>query len=291
MMPRFLIIPSLCLWLVGCDKQSETLAETQEVTTNSSSSRRGLTATDERMDPSAKSPQDLLAEAETLEPTEREKALAAIAWNTIETDSKIAHEAFGKMSPGSLEKIRLIQHYAMRLAEQNIDEAIAWAEALENETEKSAALSHIAIALAETDPQRAAHWLTEADIPGRDFEVAVVQVIQRWAAKSPAEAAAWVSQFPQNPARDAGVKFISERWLPSDAPAAFAWLSSMKNAELRQETARAMEGIILQQSEETRAAWLQHANEAIQKELEQQRENALKDVGNNVPTSAPEINK
>lgn len=93
--------------------------------------------------------------------------------------------------------------------------------------------------------------------------------------------------FPPNPTREAGVKIIAERWLPADASAAFAWLGGMKNANLRQETARAMEGVILQQSEETRAAWLQHANEAIQKELEQQRENAMNDVGNNVPTSAP----
>lgn len=288
---RFFLIPWPCLLLVCCDKQGSSEASNQNAAPTIKSSVRRHASEQEQAERSSKTPREILDGLDALDSDEREKELAAIAWNTIETDSKIAHEAFGKMSPGSSEKIRLIQHYAMRLAAQNIDEAIAWAEALENETEKSAALSHIAIALAETDPQRAAHLLTEADIPGRDFEVAVVQVIQRWAAKSPAEAAAWVSQFPQNPAREAGVKFISERWLPADAPAAFAWLGGIKNAELRQETARAMEGVILQQSEETRAAWLQHANDAIQKELEQQRENAMKDVGNNIPTPAPEINK
>jgi hypothetical protein len=290
-MPRLLIIPSLCLWLVACDKQSEALAETREVTSTSSSSRRGLTATNERMDPSAKSPQDLLAEAETLEPSEREKFLAAIAWDSIETDPQTAHRAFAKLSPASPEKMRLIQHYAMRLAEEDPEQAIEWALSLTNQTETTAALTHIAVALAEADPQRAASLLAEHGQPGHELNVAVVQVVQRWSARSTTEAADWVSRFSSGDARQAGVKVIAERWLPVDAPAAFAWLSGMKDAELRQETARAMEGVILQQPEETRAAWLQHANEIILKELEHQRENALKDVGDNVPTALPEGGK
>ena len=143
------------------------------------------------------------------------------------------------------------------------------------------------MALAEADPQRAASLLAEHGQPGHELNVAVVQVVQRWSTRSTAEAAEWVSRFASGDARQAGVKVIAERWLPADAAAAFAWLSRMKDAELRQDTARAMEGVILQQPEETRAAWLQHANETIQNELEQQRENALKDVGDNVPTTAP----
>lgn len=279
-MIRFFLILWTCFLLVCCDKQVSSASEKEEPKSAPKTARSHSSSLSKPL-------RGLLDHALTLESAEREKELAEIAWDAIETDPKLAHEAMGRLSPGSPEKIRLIQHHALRLAEENIDDAVAWAESLENETEKSAALSHIAIALAETDPQRAAQLLMEADIPGRDFEVAVVQVIQRWAATSPPEAAAWVSHFPPNPTREAGVKIIAERWLPDDASAAFAWLGGMKNANLRQETARAMEGVILQQSEETRAAWLQHANEAIQKELEQQRENAMNDMGNNVPTSAP----
>lgn len=285
-MKRFFLITSLCLSLVNCDRKESSRATNNDSAPTKQSSVRRHASEQGQAERSSKTLREILDALDALPPAEREKELAAIAWNAMETDPPLTHEAMGRLSPGSAEKIRLIQHYALRLAEQNIDEAIAWAESLENVTEKSAALSHIAIALAETNPQRAAQLLTEADIPGRDFEVAVVQVIQRWAATSPPDAAAWVSQFPRNPTREAGVRFIAERWLPADAPAAFAWLGGMKNAELRQETARAMEGVILQQSEETRAAWLQHANEAIQKELEQQRANAMKDVGDNVPTSA-----
>lgn len=110
---------------------------------------------------------------------------------------------------------------------------------------------------------------------------------QRWAAQAPAEVAVWVSMFPQSPAREAGVKIIAERWLPSDAPAAFAWMDSMKDEGLRQEVARAMEGVILQQPADIRAAWLQHADTKLQAELKQQRDAALKEVGDNIPPQEP----
>ena len=281
-MSRFILITLPCLLLVSCDKQGSSQASNDGAAPVRKFSLRSHVSTHEQVRISSKTPREILAEIDVLPPTEREKELAAIAWDAIETDPEIAHEAFAKMAAGSPEKIRLIQHYAMRLASQNIDEVVEWAESLESETEKSATLSHIAIAIAETDPERAANLLFEADIPGRDFEVAVVQVIQRWAAQSPAEAAAWVSQFPQSPAREASVKIIAERWLPLDAPAAYEWLGGIKDPVLRQETARAMEGVILQQSVETRTAWLQHADAQLQIELEKQREQAMLDVGNNI---------
>lgn len=224
----------------------------------------------------------MLAGAEILTPAEREKMLASVAWEAMETDHETAHEAFAKMSPGSPEKIRLIQHYAIRLTAQNIDEAIAWADALENETETSAALSYIAVAVAETEPLLAANLLAEADLPGRDFEVAVVQVIQRWAAQSPADAAAWVGTFSPSAARKASLQAIAERWLPDDAAAAFGWMETMTETTLREEAALALQGVILQQTRQIRDAWLQHATPQIRSELEQQSEAVLKDLGDNI---------
>ena len=281
-MSRLFLITWPCLLLVCCDKQGSSDSLNHESTPKTKSSNRHLTSIQESAEHPSKPLREMIAEADALSPVERDKALAVIAWDAIETDQEIAHEAFGKMSPGSPDKIRLIQHYAMRLAAQNIDEAIEWAETLENETEKSAALSHIAVAIAEINPIRAANLLADADMPGRDFEVAVVQVIQRWAAKTPAEAAAWVTMFHPSAARQAGINVIAGRWLPHDSAAAFAWMEKMTDATLRQETARAMQGVILQQAPEIRDTWLQNANPKIRSELEQQSEAALKDVGDNV---------
>jgi hypothetical protein len=216
-------------------------------------------------------------------PAAREKALADVAWNALETEPKLACEAFQQLPTGSAEKLRLIQHYAMRLAEQNPDEALAWAATVGSEQEIAAANGQIALVLAETDPRRAANLLSESGLVSRDFDVAVVQVVQRWAARSPPDAAAWVTLFPPGAAREAGIQIIAGQWLPRDAPASFDWLETLQDEGLRKETARAMEGVILQQPQDIRDAWLQHADARIQSELEQQRQPAIKDVGDNLP--------
>lgn len=216
-------------------------------------------------------------------PAAREKAFAEVAWNSIEIDSELAHEAFQKLPADSTEKIRLIQHYAMRLAEQDPDEALAWASTVGSGQEIAAANGQIALVLAETDPRRAANLLSASDAVCGEFDVALVQVLQRWAARSPSEAAAWAVLFPPGAVRQAGIKIIAGQWLARDASAAFDWFGKLQDEELRKETARALEGVILQQPRDIRDAWLQHADARIQGELRQQREQAIKDVGDNLP--------
>lgn len=214
---------------------------------------------------------------------ERFRTIASAAWNALEIDPKLASEAFLQLPENNPERIRLIQHYAMRLAEQNHQEAVEWANSLESDLESSTALSQIALAIAESDPRRAANILSESGMEGREFDVAITQVVQRWAAQSPPDAAGWVSLFPQGAARETGIRMIVEQWLPRDTPTAFAWLEGIKDPQLRKETARAMEGVILQQKQEVRDEWLKHAKPGIQAELDQQRDQAIKDVGDNIP--------
>jgi hypothetical protein len=278
-----LIVP--CLLLVCCEKPASSDNRDNESSTAAQDRRRNAPR-----DPSPDGQDSLKTQLETAiaieNPADRDKALAEVAWSAMETDPELSHQAFHHLPSGNPEKIRLIQHYAMRAAERNPEEALEWANSLETEVETATAIGQIALAIAETDPLRAANLLSESGIAGRDFDVALVQVIQRWAANSPPDAAAWVSTFPQGAAREAGIKFIAERWLPADAKSAFAWLDGLKDPTIRSEAARAMEGIILQQTQETRDAWLEHAKPEIRSELDQQRENAIKDMGDNIPTTA-----
>ena len=216
-------------------------------------------------------------------PAAREKAIGDVAWNALETDPELACEAFLQLPTGSAEKIRLIQHYAMRLAEQDPDEALIWAAKLGSEEEISAAYSQIALALAETDPRRAANLLSESGIVSREFDVAVVQVVQRWAAQSPPDAADWVVLFPPGPAREASIKIIADRWLQADAQSAFSWLANLQDPGIRREAVLGLEEAILQQPSNIRDTWLQQADNGIQSELELQREHAIKEVGDNIP--------
>lgn len=285
MMPRLLTLLWPGLLLVCCDKPGESSAREETAAPASPVERRQHSP----RQPSQGTPaalRELLDTAVGIDSAPvRDKALADVAWNALEIDPELAVEAFQHLTADSPEKIRLVQHYAMRLAEQDPDEALAWAEALGSEQEIAAAKSRIALVLAETDPQRAANLLSESGISGRDFDVAVVQVVQRWAARSPPDAAAWVVLFPPGEARPAAIKIIVEQWLPRDPSAVFGWLDTMQDEGLRKETARGMEGIILQQPKEIRDAWLQHADAGIRSELDQQREPAIGDVGGNLPPS------
>ena len=273
----------LGLLLSGCDKPgTSALSENPDAPAALALSRGHAVR-----EPSPSSPEALRAAfvraSAVGSASDREKAYAEVAWNALEIDPGLAGEAILHLQPNSQEKLRLIRHQAMRLAERNPEEALAWAATVGTEEEVTAAYGQIALVIAETDPRRAADILSESGIIGREFDVAVVQVIQRWAAKSAPDAAAWVSSFPPGAAREAAAGIIAGLWLASDAPASFTWFDSLSDIQMRKETARAMEGIILQQPKEIRDAWLQHADARIQNELEQQREQAMMDVGDNIP--------
>ena len=225
-----------------------------------------------------------LKSAESIQsPEAREKIIAEVAWNALEIDPELAREAFGQLPAGSSEKIRLAQHFAMRLAEQNPDEALAWAKSLDTEQEIAAASGQIALVLAETDPQRAANLLSESGIVGHEFDVAVVQVLQRWAAKSAPDAAAWTVSFPPGPARAAGISLIVSQWAQADAAAVFTWMDALQDEAVRKDAVFAMEKALLQQAQSVRDGWLQHADSQTRLELEAQRELAMEEVGDNVP--------
>jgi hypothetical protein len=277
------------LLIAACDKKQEAqqTSEKKNLTTarSSSNSRTPETLNHSRHKKTATA-NALEAALAIASLPERQKSLAEIAWNAIETDPELAHKAFGNLAVDSAEKLQLIQHYAIRLTEQNPDEALAWAEALGTQTEIAAAKNHIALALAETDPLRAAKLLSESGMAGRDFDVAIVQVIQRWATKSPKDAAAWVSNFPQGQAREAGIREISQKWLPQDPTAAFAWITATTDKPLRMEIARAMEGALLKSPKEQQEQMRQQASSALQEELLRQRSNALLDMGDDVPRDA-----
>lgn len=59
-------------------------------------------------------------------------------------------------------------------------------------------------------------------------------------------------------------------------------MSSLQDETVRKEALLAMEEVVLQQPQSVRDAWLEHADSQIRNELEQQREQAIKDVGDNI---------
>lgn len=273
----------IALLLVSCDKRQEVDGAHAAEKQPPASTRAERPPRVEAQRPEEELRESLKAAVELETPAERDKAVAQVAWDALELDPELAREAFDKLSPGSPERIRLIQHFAMQLAERSPDEALEWAAALGNELETSAACGRIALVISATDPERAGHLLSESGLEGREFDVAVVQVLQRWAAKSPPDAAAWVVLFPPGKAREAGLKTTVSQWARNDAAAAFSWMTGLTDQAVRKESAQAMAEALLEQPENVRKQWLGHAGPEIRKELEARWQNANQETGNAAP--------
>jgi hypothetical protein len=247
MIARLLPLLGFGLLVVGCDKPKK-IAPGQA---NQVDGPR-VTKTNRPMpDNSPKSHDQLVAsfkEAEQLtSPEEKNRALAAAIWDALELEPELARAGLQRLTSGSEEKNRLIQHFAMRLAEQNADDAIQWATALETDDEKSHAFGKIALVLSEKEPERAAHLLSDSGVAGREFDVAVVQVVQRWAAQSPADAAAWVVLFDPGEARSAGLKETLSVWTRNDPQAAISWIATLQDEQIHREAVAGMAADILEQ--------------------------------------------
>jgi len=201
------------------------------------------------------------------EPEKRDKLLAQVAWNAMELDPELAREAFECLMLESPDRIALLQHFAMRMADANPDEALKWAATLESEREMAAARARIALVIADADPARAANLLSEFGLANREFDVAVVQVLQHWSDKSPQDAAAWVAVFPPGELRKAGLETVVSEWLGNDPQAAITWLSAMGDEQVWMEAGDAVAKKFLKQTPETRESWLGYADPRVREKL------------------------
>jgi hypothetical protein len=264
-MKRLLVLIGFGLSLVSCDKPNSS-------NSNESGSDKSPVGSKYEI---RRKPADSVAELRTQldaaqkrkSLSERQKALAEVAWNAIEIEPWIAREAFEKLFTESPERLRLIQHYAMRLAEADPVKAQEWAKTMETERETAVALGQIAIQIAEDDPHSAAKLIADSNLTANELDTVVVQVIQRWVGKSESDAASWVVLFSPGAARGAGIKVIVERWLPRDSVAAFDWLNSIQDPALRKEATAAMRNVISHQSPEIREAWLSNVRDEIRIEI------------------------
>lgn len=259
------MLPVLALVHAGCDKPRKSddagqAADTAEDSSAASRKPRVERAEAPAAKPSARSEFD--AAAAIGSETERAAAIAQVAWNHLETEPDLALDAIAALPADHPEKIQLIEHFALRMAEENPEQAINWAQERSTETESAAALAQIALVLAETDPHRAAQLLSDTGIEGRNFDVAVVQVLQRWAVQAPDKAAEWVASFPAGEMRQAGIKAVIEQWTQTSPEAAAGWSQSLAEPGLRAQSAKALAEVIFEEEEPLRARLIQLADPA-----------------------------
>ena len=258
----------LALLLVSCDGPKKVTAVSEKNLAPPHATKSARATYGEPLPTHQPPDSSITPPAEILTSEERNRELSAATWDAIETDPDLALKTFQQMTAGSEEKNRLLAHFAMRLADQDADNAIHWANALTRDNEKSLAFGKIALILSEKEPERAARMLSESGIPGRDFDVAVVQVVQRWATTSPADAAAWVALFSPGEARSAGLAEVASVWIRQNATEAFEWIPTISDPSIRQEAERGAAQFILNEPEINQDSLLKSATAGTLSQLE-----------------------
>lgn len=276
---RFHPIAALCIgWsLVACDRQKNHTTDHEDdppaKQTTATRPARIRTAAEKNEQ------QESLTSALQIEaPEERQKAIAEIAWNVLETHPQLAEDALAKLTTDGEDRLQLIEHFAMTKASEDPDTAMAWARSLESDLEISTALGQIALVIADTDPHRAAQLLSDSGMEGRQFDVAVVQVLERWAEQDPLQATDWVISFPPGEARKAGLSATFSAWADRDTSKALSWMATVESSDLRQEVARAMAEALVLHDAESRETWLTQADPKVRAEIEAKLPEALKNV-------------
>jgi hypothetical protein len=268
MISRFHPLLCLGLLLVSCDNPPEAATNSETSAPSPRVTKTARPASGELPNQREKLRAGLTKAAGIVSPEERNRALAAAVWDALDLEPELAREGMQQLAAGSEEKARLIEHVAMRLAEQDADEAVRWAGTFETDEEKSLAFGKIALVLSQEDPARAAQILSDSGVAGRDFDVAVVEVVQRWAQVAPEDALAWVSLFDPGEVRSASLREAISIWAAENPQAAFSWVAAIQNETIRPEATQGTAEAILEQPENVQAEWLVLATPAVRESFE-----------------------
>lgn len=260
------------LLLASCDKQTsnntnKSLSNQSQTPPRVTKSKRPalVIPVDQPLPQTPQEPDTSLEDAMRISSSEkRDEALAAIAWDHFDSNPDLAHHAIEKLTVGSKERIRLIEHDAITRAGEDIEEALKWAHTIQNPDESAIALERIALVLADSDPARAANLISESGMESREFDVAVVQIIQKWATTDAATTAAWVVSFEPSNARSAGIKAVVAQWAERDTNSTLAWIDSLQDGVLHREAVSAMAEAILAQTPDVQEAWKSQVSSEIQ---------------------------
>jgi len=139
---------------------------------------------------------------------ERTDALVTAAYEAARTQPVEALNLASELPPGE-SRNDLIIHAASQWAAQAPEDAAEWASHMPDANLRQRVLAEVATAWAESDPVTAATFAAQSLPPGKPQSDALVGVVQRWAPREPAAAAAWVAEFPAGTLRDTALQELA----------------------------------------------------------------------------------
>jgi hypothetical protein len=135
--------------------------------------------------------------------------------------------------PATLARDDLIVHAVSQWAIGMPTSALDWAQTVPDIGLRERLLGAVTIAVAQQDGAAAATLVVTLLGPGEEQDRAAVAIVQRWAAQSPENAASWVEQFPDTPAREAAIQNLVILWARRDSAGAADWLDQLPDGSIR----------------------------------------------------------
>jgi hypothetical protein len=171
--------------------------------------------------------------AETLPEDERTAVTLGLGYEIARTDAVKALEAAASLG-STRQRDDLIEHAVSQWATTDFAAAVQWAGGnISDPGLRQRLLAAVAVAAAGQDGAAAAMLAATALAPGAEQDRTAVAIVQRWVQNEPEQAAAWVAQFPDTPARETTAQNLVAVWAAQDGEAAALWLRSLPAGTLR----------------------------------------------------------
>lgn len=162
----------------------------------------------------------------------KQVATMATAYEAGRTDPLMALELASNLSP-TRERDELLTYAVSQWATDNFAAAAEWAGKISDASLRQEMLAAIAVAAAAGNAPAAATLVANTLAPGEAQARAAVAITQRWTQVAPADAAAWISQFPEIPLRTAAVENLVGLWGLNDSQAVASWVNGLPGGSLR----------------------------------------------------------
>ena len=157
----------------------------------------------------------------------------------------------------SEERDRCVKYATRQWATKDRDGAIAWVNQIQDSAMREEMLSKIVLDWGVIDPAEAVAFAANTLPPGKQQEDAVAQNVRFWTARSPEQAAAWVTQLPEIGVRSAAMEGLMEAWAKSDAVKASEWLIGVPASSSRDTAVSMFAPILAQTFPEQAARWVE----------------------------------
>ena len=157
--------------------------------------------------------------------SESASLLIGVVKGLAENDLEGANNFSNSLANGSA-KWQASTFLAQEYAKLGTQKAIQWAESFPQEDERMRAtiLGQLGAKLAQDDLDGTANWVESMPIDKASEQV-MSNLLSRWSAKSPLEAAAWANQLENPEKKVQAMKLLTNKWSLRDPVATASWLN------------------------------------------------------------------